>query len=394
MGVFAFLSGLFSCKTGDSVDYGKAPANIRMATLNTSMYRMKEGKLIRDLRSADNEQACQIAEIIQRMRPDVIVLQEFDYDEEHVALDLFCRNYLEKNQNGTPTIHYPFRLAFPSNTGIQTGFDLNIDGKRKSANDAFGYGEHPGQYAFAILSKFPFKKDEIRTFQKFLWKDMPDAVLPVLENGLPYYNDSILNVFRLSSKNHVDLPIMVHEQKIHALICHPTPPVFDGKEDRNGRRNHDEIRLWADYIDETKASYIYDDLGSFGGIPNKDNFVILGDMNADPVDGDSYNHAINQLLEHPVLNPKTTNGDLTPWSEGAIEHHQTLKEENRKGDPKYHTSVFGLRIDYVLPSKNLRVSNSGVYWSPTDEERSELVHGNKPTDHRLVWVDFRIPLKK
>ncbi|MBI9035770.1 MAG: endonuclease/exonuclease/phosphatase family protein [Bacteroidales bacterium] len=394
MGAFAFLSGLFSCKSGDKVNYGKAPGNIRVATFNTSLYRMKQGKLIQDLRSADNEQASSIAEIIQRLRPDVLVLQEFDYDQNQIALDLFCKNYLEKNQNGAPTIHYPFRIAFNSNTGIPSGFDLNKDGKINTPEDAFGYGEHPGQYAFAVISKYPFNKEEIRTFQKFVWNDMPEALVPTDTNGKAYYNDSVLSKFRLSSKNHVDLPIMVHEQKIHALISHPTPPVFDGPENRNGKRNHDEIRFWADYVDESRARYIYDDFGSYGGLPTGEYFVLLGDMNADPEDGDSHNNAINQLLNHPAFNQKTTTGEYTPWSEGGAEYYEKNSIKDQTGNPKHHTSVFGLRLDYVLPSKNLRVTNSGIYWPPLDEEHSEIIKNKKPSDHRMVWVDFKIPLNK
>ena len=40
----------------------------------------------------------------------------------------------------------------------------------------------------------------------------------------------------------------VKGKTFHLLASHPTPPVFDGDEDRNGKRNHDEVRLIADYI--------------------------------------------------------------------------------------------------------------------------------------------------
>ena len=75
-------------------------------------------------------------------------------------------------------------------------------------------------------------------------------------------------------------------------------PVFDGPEDRNGRRNHDEIRLLADYITPAKSSYLTDDQGVRGGLAEEAAFVILGDMNADPHDGASRSHAARQLLEH------------------------------------------------------------------------------------------------
>ena len=89
----------------------------------------------------------------------------------------------------------------------------------------------------------------IRTFQEFRWKDMPGAALPTdPATGAPWYTDEELDAVRLSSKSHWDVPIWTGRRTVHFLVSHPTPPVFDGAEDRNGRRNHDEIRFWADYL--------------------------------------------------------------------------------------------------------------------------------------------------
>ena len=111
-------------------------------------------------------------------------------------------------------------------------------------------------------------------------------------------------ILRLSSKNHVDVPVWVHGHQLHLLLSHPTPPVFDGPENRNGRRNHDEIRLWSDYLSGgERANYLIDDAGKSGGLHSEDLFVVLGDLNADPFDGDSYNRAISQLLEHKRIHP-------------------------------------------------------------------------------------------
>lgn len=80
-----------------------------------------------------------------------------------------------------------------------------------------------------LLSKYPFDTENIRTFQHFLWKDMPDAYLPLdPATGDNYYTDDELNVLRLSSKSHWDVPVKVGEKEvIHVLASHPTPPVFD-----------------------------------------------------------------------------------------------------------------------------------------------------------------------
>ena len=85
---------------------------------------------------------------------------------------------------------------------------------------------------------------------------MPGNLIPA-----GFYDPEELDVFRLSSKNHVDVPVKIDNGTVHFLVSHPTPPVFDGPEDRNGTRNHDEIRFWADYVDPARSGYIYDDDG-------------------------------------------------------------------------------------------------------------------------------------
>ena len=60
-----------------------------------------------------------------------------------------------------------------------------------------------------------------------------------------------------------------------------------GPEDRNGTRNFDEIRFWADYVVPSRSGYIYDDDGNYGGLSRVILFVIAGDQNSDPLDGDS-----------------------------------------------------------------------------------------------------------
>ena len=244
---------------------------LRVATFNAFLNRNESGQLIGDLSTPDNTQAAAVAEIIQRTNPDVILLNEFDFDEAGEAIALFQANYLGVSQNGADAVEYPHVYLAPSNTGISSGFDLNNDGITGGAvgsfdyaNDAFGFGFFPGQFAMVLLSKHPIAMDQVRTFQTFLWKDMPGALLPIdPKTEEPYYSEEELAVFRLSSKSHWDVPIEVDGEIVHILCAHPTPPVFDGPEDRNGRRNNDEIRFWADYVDaRCAAAYIYDDGGA------------------------------------------------------------------------------------------------------------------------------------
>jgi len=373
------------------------PQTVRFASFNASLNRSNEGELIMDLSTPDNQQAKNIAEIIQRVEPDVLLINEFDYDAQAEALRLFQSNYLAVSQNGQAPIFYDFALAFPSNTGVLSGVDFNGDGTVSLPADAFGFGFFPGQFAFVILSKLPIRQDQIRTFQTFLWQDMPGAKLPdnpdTPEAG-DFYSPEALAVFRLSSKNHVDVPIELEDGVVHVLAAHPTPPVFDGPEDSNGLRNFDEIRLFSDYVTPGAGDYLVDDNGIAGGLAEGEHFVVMGDMNADPFDGDSTDMAVLQLLDNPRMNPDVTFGDFVPASAGGVEFAEQNPDNMQSGDPAHDTANFvdGLRVDYVLPSKDLIVVGSGVFWPTTDSELFRLVESNEASsDHRLVWVDVRLP---
>lgn len=383
-----------------------APTPVRFATFNASLNRFNAGDLIADLSTPDNAQAQVIAEIIQRTRPDVLLINELDYDDQggsydSLAAQLFQDNYLSVSQNGAEPIEYDFRFVAPSNTGIPSGRDLDKNGSVGGPNDAFGFGFFPGQFGMAVYSMFPIDYANVRTFQLFLWKDMPGAMLPIdPATGESWYDEGDLDVFRLSSKNHWDVPILIDGKTVHFLTSHPTPPVFDGPEDRNGTRNNDEIRFWADYIIPSRSRYIYDDLGQTGGLTPGDPFVIAGDQNSDPFDGDSVPGSIDQLLEHPLVNTK-----VTPYSEGGPEQAdlQDQNNDDHIGDPAFDTADFAeasfggpgnLRADYVLPRKQLQITDAGVFWPTTDDPLFRLTGPGFPvvsSDHRLVWVDVWVP---
>jgi Endonuclease/Exonuclease/phosphatase family len=372
-------------------------ADVRFSTFNASLNRNFAGQLVADLSTPNNAQAATVAEIIQRVRPDVLLINEFDFAPQ--ALVLFQDNYLSVPHNGAAPIVYPHRFIAPSNTGIPSGFDLNNNGVIGGPDDALGFGFFPGQFGMAVYSMHPIDTSGVRTFQTFLWKDMPGALLPddpATPAPADWYSPAELDIFRLSSKSHWDLPIQIGKKTVHFLVSHPTPPVFDGVEDRNGTRNHDEIRFWADYISPGRGGYIYDDAGRFGGLKPGSLFVIAGDQNSDPLDGDSIPGAIQQLIEHPLVNTK-----LTPSSLGAVEQATLQGGANltHKSNPAFDTADFAdsapgnLRADYVLPRKNMKIVDGQVFWPLSSDPLFSLV-GTFPfpsSDHRLVWIDVSIP---
>ena len=196
---------------------------------------------------------------------------------------------------------------------------------------------------------------------------------------------------------------------VHFLVSHPTPPVFDDPPpfpagvDFNGRRNHDEIRLWADYISAGhRADYIYDDQGRRGGLHPGARFVIAGDQNSDPLDGDSIPGSAQLLLEHNRVNARTT-----PESLGAPEAAllQGGANTTHRSNPRFDTADFNdnpapgnLRADYVLPERSLQIRGSAVFWPLRSDPLFRLtgvfnaadwgpVGGFPTSDHRMVWVD-------
>lgn len=360
---------------------------VRFATYNGSLYSEKDGGLIARLEAGDDK-AASIAAVIQHQRPDVLLLNEFDYDPAHRAADLFQRRYLEVAQHGQAPIAYPYRYLAPVNTGVPSDMDLDRNGKIAGGNDAYGFGLHPGQYGMLVLSRYPIDQASVRTFQLFLWKDLPDAKSPANPaSGEAWYPAEVWNRLRLSSKSHWDVPVRTPAGLVHFLVHHPTPPVFDGPEDRNGIRNRDEIRLWSEYISDRPAPWVCDDTGGCGGLPGDALFVIAGDHNADPLDGDSTGNPMAALLEHP----RVLRFD-PPASEGAVAAALQVGGGNltQKGIAAHDTGDFGprignLRIDYVIPSQGFSVRGSGVFWPKQDEMGADWIEA---TDHHMVWVDL------
>lgn len=355
-----------------------APAEFRVATFNASLNRSAEGGLVADLSTPDDPQAREVAEVVQRVRPDVLLVNEFDHAP--AAVELFRDNYLERGQNGAEPVEYPHAFLAPSNTGVRSGHDLNDDGTVGGPDDALGFGAFPGQYGMLVLSRFPVDTDAVRTFQRFLWKDLPGTRMPT-----DFYSPEEQAVLPLSSKSHWDVPVRVGDRAVHVLASHPTPPTFDGPEDRNGRRNADEIAFWRLYVEPGPGGEaLYDDSGRRGGLPNGEPFVIVGDQNSDPLDGDSLPGAADQIRTAPrVIDPE-------PASDGAAE----TANPGHRGDPRLDTADFSdptpgnLRVDFVLPSTPLEVLRSGVFWPVAADPLARL---GDASDHHATWVDLRLP---
>lgn len=362
-----------------------------------------------------------VAAVIQKNRPNVLMMAEYNNDgtgENKAALIGFQDNYLSIAQSidgaggeaNLKPITFPYFESYSTNTGLASGLDLDNNGTIGGLGDDWGFGKYHGQYAFALMSQYEIDTDNTRSFQTFKWKDLEGAQIPTIticDNpakiptgmscGDEWYSAEEWKQVRLSSKNHVDAPIIIPtengEEVVHLLMSHPTPPVFDtGK---NKAQNAAEVKFWNQYIQGKEL--FYDDAGQNGGLADNAKFVIMGDQNLDPVAGDGISDVMQTLHRDPLVNQDVMNSELYPTSYGASEHAADKSLTHPK--PNRISSTFGLGVDYAIPSANLNIVDTGVYWPASYEEGRMLFNDARisddgadgdgksvSSDHRMVWI--------
>lgn len=286
---------------------------------------------------ADDPQISAVQTVIDQTAPDVLLLTDFDYDMGGAALAAFADLFGND---------FPFHFAVRPNSGLQTGLDLDKNGRTGEPRDAMGYGRFAGDGGLAILSRYPI--GDVNDLSGILWRNLPGATLP---EG--YYANEVTDILRLSSTAHWIVPIHGPDGEFHLLAFGATPPVFDGPEDRNGLRNRDELRMWQWVLD-----------GGNGTAPS--DFVIAGNANLDPIAGAGMNEAMASFLLDPRLQDPLAGQPNADWSE--------------RGPGR-------LRVSYVLPAATWSVVDAGTFW-PTPDDNSLSGDHLSAEPHHLVWVDI------
>lgn len=326
-------------------------APLRLATYHTDLSRDGPGLLLRDILRGKDPQIAAVVQVIRQAAPDVLVLQDIDFDHEHRALQAL--------QSALDIAGHPMPHAFATrpNSGLASGLDLDGDGRLNTPRDSQGYGGFTGEGGMAILSRLPL--GEVRDFSGMLWRSLPGAELPTYSDGAPFPSDKAQAAQRLSSVAHWDVPVQLQDgQTLNILTWHGSTPAFDGDEDRNGKRGADEARFWLHLLDGTLP------------FPAPDApFVVIGQANIDPIDGDGRQDAINALLSDPrLIDPAPTGSegtDTADWS--AI-------------------GVGKLRASYILPWADATVLAAGVIWPHKGDPLAEITA--IASRHHLVWVDL------
>ncbi len=309
-----------------------------------------------------------VVETLAEVAPDVVLLTGVDWD-----LGLQAARALADRLRSAGA-DYPHMLALRPNSGMATGLDMDGDGRLGGPRDAQGYGRFAGAGGMLLLSSLPL--GPARDFSAMLWGELPEALLPEWE-GAPFPSADALAAQRLSSTGHWDVPLHLPDGgRLHLLCYAAGPPVFDGPEDRNGKRNHDETMLWVRYLD-----------GALVRAPPEAPVVVLGNANLDPLDGDGRSAAMRHLMSHPRLQ------DPAPSSLAGAEAAKAQGGANlgQRGDPARDTADWpddppgpgNLRVDHVLPDAQLGVMAAEVHWPPEGQVEAPR--------HRLVWVDVAVP---
>ena len=349
---------------------------LRFAQFNIALYSRDRDpdEVARRLATRNDRQLQKVAAIIQSVRPDVLLINEIDHDPTGRIAELLQSNYLGVPQGeGLEPITYVYTYSPPVNTGVSSGIDLDNDGRIDGPGDAYGWGHYRGQYGMLFLSRLEGAEHlPFRDWRELRWSASFD--LPLIPTD--WYSPEAISAMRLSSKTHAVVASRFEGQFFGIHMSHPTPPGFDGPEDRNGKRNYDEIGL------------IVDNLAELAPMP----MVVMGDLNADPNDGQSIPGAIQQLRGHPRMvdpQPRSRGAVAKALADGGINaEHGT--------DPALDAADWGdqpprgsgnLRVDYVLPTREWTVVDAGVFWPMPDEPGHEWIDAS---DHRLVWVDLTL----
>jgi len=321
------------------------PQVLRIAFYHLDLSRDGPGLPVRDLMRGTDPQIAALVDVIAKATPDILVVQGLDWDLDQRALLAFQERLADQGL-ALPVSYFP-----QPNRGLATGIDLDGDGRLGTEDDVQSFGKFTGANGLALLSRYPLAGAP-RDYTTLLWRSLPDALLPI--PGAPVQAEEVL---RLSTTTHALVPVEVPQiGPVWVGMFAATAPAFDGPEDRNGRRNHDEVLFWARLLEGA--------LDAPAPMP----LVLVGNANLDPARGDGRRAAIQTLLSHPDLQDPAPRGDA---GLATVEWPAPLGR---------------MRVAYVLPDRSWRVVQSGVIWPGAHDPWLETV--TTASRHRLVWVDL------
>ncbi|GAA1142267.1 endonuclease/exonuclease/phosphatase family protein [Nesterenkonia lutea] len=364
-----------------STTVAKQESDVRVATLHAGLSADSSAELLEALQGGMDPSARMLAETVQINAPDVLVLTGVSYDESQQITETLNQQYLSRGQNGQTGMQYPYTFTAPTNSGIDSGADLDGDGRIGGPEDAIGYGRHAGERGMAVFSAHPIAEDEIRTFQEFLWQDMPGNAMPAGR-----FSELEQSVLRLPSTSMWDIPIEVPDQDKHVHVVATDLNSSPGSGALDTARNEDQRRLVADFVSDS-SWYLYDDDGAYGGLDHGSSFVVAGGLAEERELLDFSTEEVPELstlLEGDALQdpaPQAITEEPLPERRDPASDLQATQGLDSGG---------AVRASYVLPAAALDVEQTGVFWPAEGEFGYDLVDPDEPAAPagRLVWLDI------
>lgn len=366
---------------------GAPPGTVRVRLAHFNVRELSTDKLL----DAADEQASAAAEILGRFDADIVSINEIQYDIQ-----------------GIPSLSMPGAPA----TATPGGFDGGADNARRLAdrvaaagategyahtlltvgNSGFywegsggsqwfvlrGWGEYEGRFNTAVLSRYPILGDQVRVIADFAWESLPGNTIAQMQSEI---GESVPAGFPLFEKSLNVVPIQIDDEVVHLVMLHPVAPAFDPI---NTYRNFDELQGLRMFLDGT--------LPGVPGLPDGAKFVVVGDLNADPEDGDSFDTAVSQILTHPSLatpvfptaaGSKGLNGPFNTYLSGC-----GRDDGSTVSDP---TTRFQLQLDYILPSATIGAPLASFLFFPDHlSARADFDLACRASDHRMLYLDLAI----
>ena len=219
--------------------------------------------------------------------------------------------------------------------------------------DALGWGGFPGNGGMAVLSRLPIDAGAARSFARAaLGRRCPGRELPRRPDGSPFPDAARRR--RCGCRRGRTGTCRCCCRTAGGCTCspsNPTPPLFDGAEGFNRRRNRDEVRFWSVYLD---GAALPRRPGRTAGPPDGP-LVVLGNLNLDPLDGAGERGGDGARCSR--IRGCRTRGRRAP---AARRRRATGVNGGHDGDPALDTADWrddggpgNLRVDYVLPSAEL-----------------------------------------
>ena len=339
------------------------PAVIRFMQFN--VFEMRTAKLVYPA----NAQMRAAASIIRRYDPDVLSINEMQYDLADVpdaglpgnGLNplRFMQTFLSGDGGALP---YPHWFISPANTGLRAR--LGEDGAWTL--DEYNYGRFPAEYSMALLSKLPVDSAAVKRHAWVRWRELAGNRMP----------DDLPADLPLFDKDFYDVPVRVKGRTVRVLMLHTVPPIFTAY---NAPRNADQVAFLRRYVEGGPLPPGVEPLPA--GTP----FVIMGDLNIDPQNGSGVRDEIRALLNSElVVDPRPAGGCLR----GVSPELCTSLAGGGRPEPNLDPDEgFCGRLDYVLFSRHFEVGEALVHWPGPEEEPEAFREARVASDHFAVVVE-------